>query len=246
MIALPQPRTLALEVVAVDDISPSFRRIDLSGPDLVGFAHAPGQDLMLVLPGKGAAGVSRRYSIRRADATTGLVELNVVRHGDGPAARWARATQPGERLPEVVGPRGKISLAPGAEWHLFLGDETYVPATLAMLEALPAGSQGVAALEVAGPEDEQQLNSAGEATVAWLHRGGAERGDPERLVRWLSDQRPPPGPGHVYIAGEVRVALALRDLALAQGYDREQLSTKGYWIRGRANADRGEPDTPAD
>jgi NADPH-dependent ferric siderophore reductase len=54
----------------------------------------------------------------------------------------------------------------------------------------------------------------------------------------------PPGRGHVYIAAEVKVALAIRDELLTHGYTRDQVSAKGYWSRGRPNANRGEPDEP--
>ncbi|MGH7610510.1 MAG: siderophore-interacting protein [Candidatus Dormibacteria bacterium] len=243
MISLPQPQTLqGLRVRSVTDLSPSLRRVELSGEALVGMAWAPGQDLMLRLPRRDGSVVSRRYTIRRADGHEGFVELNVVLHGDGPAARWAQAVQAGQGLDDVVGPRGKISLHPDQDWHLFLGDDTYLPATLAMLEALPQGAQGLAALEVGAPEDEQPLRSEAEATITWLHRGSDSPGDPGRLLRWLEGARLPPGAGHVYVAGEVRLALAIRDRLLTLGLKRERVSAKGYWIKGRANADRGEPD----
>ncbi|MFZ0995759.1 MAG: siderophore-interacting protein [Candidatus Dormiibacterota bacterium] len=226
------------------ELGPSLREIRLRGEALRGFRHAPGQDLMLRLPLDASSTVGRRYSIRRADPGAGTVDLNVVMHGDGPAARWAAAAQPGQQLPEVVGPRGKITWAPAASWHLFLGDETYIPATFAMLAALPPGVSARAILEVAGPGDELPFDSPADAEVKWLHREAGSPGDPTRLQDEVRRWSIPPGPGHVYIAAEVRVALGLRDHLLARGLSREQVSAKGYWSRGRANASRGEPDEP--
>jgi NADPH-dependent ferric siderophore reductase len=241
---LPPPQTMALEVAEVHDLSPSLREIRLRGPGLRGFHHAPGQDLMLRLPLDSSSMVNRRYSIRRADPSAGHADLNVVLHGDGPAARWAAAAHPGQQLSEVVGPRGKITWDPAAAWHLFLGDETYIPATFAMLAALPPGVVARAVLEVTGPDDELPFDSLADADVRWLHRGDGSPGDPARLQEVLGAWSIPPGPGHIYIAAEVRVALSLRDQLLAQGLSREQVSAKGYWSRGRANASRGEPDEP--
>jgi len=235
---------MALEVAEVTDLSPSLREIRLKGPGLEGFHHAPGQDLMISLPLDSSSMVNRRYSIRRADPSSGHVDLNVVLHGDGPAARWAATARPGQQLPQVVGPRGKITWDPAAAWHLFLGDETYIPATCAMLAALPPRVVALAVLEVTGPDDELPFDSMADADVRWLHRGGGGPGDPARLGQALGEWSIPPGPGHIYIAAEVRVALSLRDQLLARGLSRDQISAKGYWSRGRANASRGEPDEP--
>jgi NADPH-dependent ferric siderophore reductase len=235
---------MTLEVAELHDLGPSLREIRLRGEALRGFQHAPGQDLMLRLPLDANSMVNRRYSIRRADPRAGTADLNVVMHGDGPAARWAAGAQPGQQLPEVVGPRGKITLDPAATWHLFLGDETYIPATFAMLAALPSGVVARAVLEVTGPGDELAFDSQADVEVDWLHREQGSPGDPTRLQDELRDWSIPPGPGHVYIAAEVRVALSLRDHLLTQGLSREQISAKGYWSRGRANASRGEPDDP--
>lgn len=241
---LPQPQTMALTVDEVIDLGPSLRQIRLGGDALLGFRFAPGQDLMLRLPLPAGELVSRRYTIRRADPAAGLADLNVVMHGDGPAAQWANAALPGQQLDEVVGPRGKITLEGGAAWHLFLGDETYIPGTLAMLEALPRPALARAILEVSGVADQQAVAGRPDGEMSWLHRGRASPGEPGRLLDALRAWQPPPGRGHVYIAAEVRVALALRDELLAQGYSRDQVSAKGYWSRGRANASRGEPDEP--
>lgn len=236
---------MSLTVLEVVDLGPSLRQIRLAGDALRGFQFAPGQDLMLRFPLERGEPVSRRYTIRRADPVTGTADLNVVMHGDGPAARWATGVRPGQELTEVVGPRGKITLAPGAEWHLFLGDDTYIPGTLAMLEALPLGKQARAILEVSSASDEQPVSSHGEVDLTWLRRGGSEAGDPGRLLEEIREWQVPSGAGHVYIAAEVTVALSLRDELLRRGLSRNQVSAKGYWSRGRANASRGEPDEPA-
>ena len=75
-------------------------------------------------------------SPRSQVAIQSLARLGPERHRSGPPSLPDHAD--GLQLEvDVVGARGKISLV-AAPWHLFAGDETYIPATFAMLEALPA------------------------------------------------------------------------------------------------------------
>jgi NADPH-dependent ferric siderophore reductase len=195
---------------------------------------------MLVLSA-GERPLSRRYTIRSFDPASRILELNVVAHGvHGPGAQWAASTQPGERI-NGVGPRGKIFVNPSADWHLFLGDESAAAASLAMLEALPAGSRGFACIEVATPSD--NLAVASDHDVKWLHRGPETPAwASDRLVKAMQEFELPPGRGHVYFAGEVKVVAAIQRAALARGLAPEQLSPKAYWGRGKANANNGEPE----
>jgi NADPH-dependent ferric siderophore reductase len=239
-------RTWSLQVASVTDITPRMRRIDLTGPELDALEHQPGQDVMLIFPQDGGRPLHRRYTIRRLDRSPlPLLELNVVLHGDGPAARWARAAGPGDRI-DVAGPRGKITLAPGADWHLFAGDETGVPAALAMMSALSPGVPASALFEVDGAEDEQPLGeAAGPArTAIWLPREPAPPAG-GGLLAAVAGAELRPGRGHAYLAGEVGLVASLQRCLLDRGLDPGQISAKGYWNRSRANAAHGEPERRA-
>jgi len=235
---IPGVQPLDLEVVEVSELGARMRRILLASGGLRDFAYRAGQDVMLVLGGTPDRPLSRRYSIRRLDPQNGTVELNIVTHGvHGPGAAWAASVQVGDRV-DGVGPRGKVFIDPEADWHLFLGDESAAPATLNMLEALPPSASGVAYLEVASTADE--LPAAHE--VRWLHRGEVPAISSTQLAEALASVALPSGRGHVYIAGEVQVVAGLQRAALARGLAPEQIFAKAYWGRGKANADRGEPD----
>ncbi len=172
---------LTLEVVELSMITPRMRRIRLGGSALRGFDYRPGQDVMVWVPADEGRMLYRRYTIWRVHRETGVLDLDIFVHGKGgPGERWAQTVRPGDEV-EVVGPRGKISLV-DAPWHLFVGDETYIPATFAMLEALPAGTVAWAFLEVAGPEEEQSLTASADVRLTWIHRGAASAGDPAGLV----------------------------------------------------------------
>jgi NADPH-dependent ferric siderophore reductase len=243
LLTIPGVVPLELEVTESTDLGPRMRRICLGGRGLDDFSCQPGQDVMLVLGG-GERPLSRRYSIRRFDPAAKTLELNVVAHGvHGPGAHWASSAQPGDRV-NGVGPRGKIFLDPAADWHLFIGDETAAPASLSMLEALPPDMPGLAFLEVPTAEDELAMDANGSSAhhVTWLHRGDTPAIASERMVEAINSAELPPGRGHVYIAGEVQVVMAVNRAALARGLAPDQLSPKPYWGRGKSNANNGEPE----
>src|SRR5262249_33106191 len=158
---------MQLEVVDSTALSPGMQRLVLTAPELAGLQYQPGQDMMLMVAVDGDRPVRRRYTIRALDHARRLLTLDVVRHGDGPGGRWVSAARPGDKI-EGIGPRGKIFLDPEADWHLFLGDDSALPAYLAMAGAVPAGARALLILEVPGPDTEQDVPAGAEVT--WLHR----------------------------------------------------------------------------
>jgi NADPH-dependent ferric siderophore reductase len=238
--SLAEARRLSFEVVQADRISPSFMGITLAAPELNGFSYLPGQDVMLLVGVDGARPIRRRYTIRSLDPAGLRLELQVVLHGDGPGERWVGAAARGDTI-EGIGPRGKISTKPGADWHLFIGDESAMPAIMAMTESLPGDADATMLIELPWPDDEQELLAPARTRISWLHRLGGAAGDPDRLVAEATDVEIPPGRGHAYLLGEARVVSALRDVLSARGLADDQMSPKAYWGRGRANAGHGEP-----
>lgn len=214
-------------------------RLLLAGAELRGLAAAPGQDLMVDLGGPQGSQLRRRYSIRRLNRDEGAVEITVVRHGDGPGRRWAEGASPGGEAPAVTAPRGKITVAPAAAWHLFAGDETALAAHFNMAESL-SGRRPVAMVFEVADEGEEWAPPPG-AEALWIHRRGRPPGEAGGLLEALGSLRLPGGPGHAYLAGEARVVLRLRDLLLGRGLERSQLSVKAYWRSDRPNEERGEP-----
>jgi NADPH-dependent ferric siderophore reductase len=184
--------------------------------------------------------VRRRYTIRSLDRADQLLTLNIVRHDDGPGERWVQKVKPGDRI-EGIGPRGKITTRPDADWHLLMGDESAMPAILAMTESLPGDAQATLVIEVPVPEDEQELLAPARTRLSWLHRLGRPAGDPDGLAAEAADIELPAGHGHAYLFGEAAVVLKLREILASRGLGQEQMSPKAYWGRGRGNAGHGEP-----
>ena len=235
----------SLTVDGVDAITDDYRRVTFGGPGLEKLVYLPGQDLMLRVPSQQDAVVNRRYTIRRRDPATAGIVVDMVVHGDGPGARWAAAAAPGDTL-DAIGPRGQTLVHEAADWHLFVGDETALPGMAAMAEALAPQVPGLMIVELPkraeGHDPEVQPDQ--DVRVTWIERGDAEPGDADRLVAAVEGVALPPGRGHAYVAGEMKVVRAVAAALAARGLERDQISTKSYWRRGEANAPHGEPLDP--
>ncbi len=238
----PELRKLSLTVAEATELTPRIRRLRLTGPDLAQFSYAPGQDLMVLVDTSGGRMIRRRYTIRSFDPAALLLDLHAVVHTNGPGARWVRGLRPGDPV-EAIGPRGKITLAKDAAWHLFIGDEVAVPGMMAMIEALPPGARAIAIAEVADAAEELPVPSpAGvELRWSWLHRDGRAPNDASALLAEVQAGDWSAEGGHAYVAGEVSVVAALRAALLERGFTPESVDAKAYWGRGRPNASHGEP-----
>lgn len=221
----------ALEVVASSDITPTMRRIELHSPGLAELRYRAGQDLMLRVPTDAGSVTNRRYTIRSLDREREVVTCDVLLHGNGPGAQWAAAARPSDHI-DAIGPRGKIWAA-DADAHWFFGDESAVPATLAMIEALPAEVSALATLDVASPRDQQPFLHEPRASVEmrWLPRGASP----------LDGLVVPSGSLQAYVNGEAHDVRELGRALVDLGLRSEQVATKSYWSRGRSNAEHGEP-----
>jgi NADPH-dependent ferric siderophore reductase len=235
----------SLTVSAVASITSDYRRVTFEGPGLDQLHFRAGQDLMLRIPGPDHGTTNRRYTIRGADPRASTVTIDMVVHGDGPGARWAGGAAPGQRI-DAIGPRGKIWLDDSAEWHLFVGDETGLPGMSIMAETLPAGVPAVMVIELPRhvEEHDPELAADQDVTVTWIERGDDEAGEPARLVAAVEQIALPPGRGHAYVAGEMRVVRAVAGALNARGLDAAAVAAKAYWRRDSANAPHGEPVDP--
>ena len=77
-------------------------------------------------PGPDAQGSAGRRSDRepslhhpeiRSGAQTVTIDVSV--HGAGPGTDWISEARMGDRI-DAIGPRGKITVRPDADWHLFV------------------------------------------------------------------------------------------------------------------------------
>jgi NADPH-dependent ferric siderophore reductase len=190
----------------------------------------------------------RTYTVRQVRRAAREVDVDMVCHGtdSGPAARWAATARPGTRL-GLIGPdagypgeHGGVEFRPpiatGAV--LLAGDETAVPAVMAILERMPRTLAGEALLEVPHPADALTAAAPPPVRVSWLPRSGAPPGS--RLapaVTAAAGRMPEPGL-YAWLAGEAGVVRALRrHLVTDRGLDRGSVTFMGYWRRGHAEGE---------
>jgi NADPH-dependent ferric siderophore reductase len=144
--------------------------------------------------------------------------------------------QPGETL-EFVGPSGRYRPDPHADWHLFAGDETALPAIQAYVEMLPADACAFLYVEVPDASEQQPIPGSARPTVHWLHRGDRAAGASTVLEDSMRAVRLPPGQGRIWIAGHTPTVRRIRTHLLDQrGVDRRALYVKGFWDRQEAKS----------
>lgn len=176
---------------------------------------------------------TRTYTIRWFDPTAQELAIDFVYHGDvGIAGPWAAGLKPGDDV-MFAGPSGAYAPSPEADWHLFAGDESALPAIGAGLAAVPAGKPVRAFIEVENEKEEQPLDCPGSAEITWLHRN-SPAGTSDILVRAVTAAEFLPGSVHAFVHGEATTIRALRRHLLAErGIAREALSLSGYWRLGK-------------
>ncbi len=170
----PARRTREATVVRTERRTPALVRVVLTGPDLVGLPIGEHTDhyVKLVFSEGGAdeRPLQRAYTVRAYDAPRAELTLDVVVHGDqGVAGPWAAAARPGDRV-RLLGPGGDHAPSAEVRTHLYVGDESALPAIAVALERLPAGHRAVVVAEVEDPAEEAALPSAAEVDVRWVHR----------------------------------------------------------------------------
>ncbi|MGA5204386.1 siderophore-interacting protein [Streptomyces variegatus] len=246
-----QPRRIhSALVVRTERLTPHMQRVVLGGEGLADFAAGTCTDhyVKLLFPPVGVTypepfdlqrvrdelpreqwPVTRTYTVRQWDAEHRELTLDFVIHGDeGLAGPWAVQVRPGETV-RFMGPGGAYAPDPAADWHLLVGDESALPAIACALEALPRGVRAYAFVEIAGPEEEQKIDS--DVEVVWLHRGARPHG--EALVEAVRNLEFPEGRVHAFVHGEAHFVKQLRQLLRVERHvPREDLSISGYWRRG--------------
>lgn len=246
--------TTTLTVTSVDFVTPALKRIWFSADDLSAFEESRFTDryLKLVFARAGVEypipldmralrtsipaedmPVVRTYTALFPDVERRTLAIDFVIHGDeGVAGPWAASAKPGDVL-LANGPGGAYSPDPAADWHLFVGDESAVPAIHAALAELPPDSTARVILHLGRPGEEPDLPLPQNGEITFVYRdGGDGAGDLLAAVKalpWL------PGDVHAFVHGEAQEVMhgirphLLNDRAVP----RARASISGYWRRGR-------------
>jgi NADPH-dependent ferric siderophore reductase len=233
---------LVCEVVTSRALSSSVHEIVLGG-SAAALAGVAGNDVMIRLSDGAGSFVRRRYSVRDVDAERDHFTLWVTTAHQGPGSSWVRNAAPGDQV-DVVGPRGKIPLHPGADWHLFVGDVTGLGAFYRMAQSIEVPGRAIFIVETNESDDAltAQFDEGLGVTGIFVDRDGRAGNDATGLLRGLAAFALPPDLGHAYLFGEFAVTKVLRDALLDRGLEDTNISRKAFWRAGQANGERGEPD----
>lgn len=242
----PRP-SIELEVVATERLSAHLVRVTFGGAGFAGFENRPETDkyvkLMFTTPAPESAPVTRTYTVRGVDAVAGTLDIDFVVHGDdGLAGPWAAKAQAGDRL-QLMGPGGGYSPDLAADWHLFAGDLSAVPAIAAALESLPADAVGRAFIEVESDDAILPLRAPAGVEVEWIVDPTHDADALAAVVRQCDWHA---GEVQAFAHGERESMKALRRVLFDErGLDRSRVSLSGYWARGRTEdrfqAEKREP-----
>ncbi len=210
------PNFQILTVTGCMDVTPHMRRITFRCENAARFARLDALHLNLLIqqpglaepqwPFVGTSGIIewkrpdlkpslRKYTVRSVDLATGQLDIDFVLHADaGPGSSFAETVSIGTDV-GVLGPGGG-GLA-DADWYLFAGDETALPAIARMLENLPADAAGITYLEVSGTAEIQNLHKPAAVDIHWLIRNGEKFG--ALLVEAVSATPQPQGDQNIYL-----------------------------------------------
>jgi NADPH-dependent ferric siderophore reductase len=231
-----EPKRRLLKVESVYRLTPNMVRVVFTGEDLADFASLAFDDhVKLFVPSCSGSTEAREYTPRRFDRQARSLSLDFAIHDAGPATAWALAARPGDTV-EIGGPKSsKVIAADEVTRWLLIGDETALPAIGRLIEELGSGTTVTCVVAVTGPDEHQDFVTDASLTALWTHRPAGDAADPTALLSVVRTLPVEPRT-FIWIAGEARVARALRDHFAERGHPAGWMKAGGYWIRGRADA----------
>lgn len=259
-----------LTVRDVVDVTPRMRRITVSGPQLREFSSAnfsfpafistgfddhvkiilsTDGDIETALPIQRAHSIDwreaphrqmRDYTPRRFDAEAGELDLDFVRHGDGPAALWAEAATPGTEL-HILGPKSSLVIPDDVDWLILAGDETALPAIGRYLDERTDHRPVQVVVEICDNTARQTLPLRDGDTLQWIQ---TPEDVPSQLARVVRELNWWEGTAYVWAAAESSSLLPLRRWAARErGLAKTHINVTGYWHQETARRAGSGADT---
>lgn len=173
--------------------------------------------------------VTRSYTIRSHNTSTRELAIDFFVHGtDGVAGAWAAGAKPGDPL-VLSKPKGNFHPDPGAGQHLYVGDESAIPAIAATVEMLPRTAIGQVFLEVEGEEDHQEIDLPPRMLLHWIHRGDEPSATSTALSNALRDLPAVHGQVEILALGERSATQDIRRLLSHWDLDQRRIHVSSYW-----------------
>lgn len=230
-----ETRRRALKVARLERLGSNILRVVARGDELVGFTSLGFDDhVKLFFEGRSADGrpPMRDFTPRHYDAAAGELWIDFFLHDDGPAGSWAAQAGVGQTL-NVGGPRGS-SVIPldGIATHLFIGDETALPAIGRRLEELRAGTRAICVIETMDGVAGYPLASKADLKVVWVRRDPQAKDSAAALIAALDTLQLPAADCFAWAALEMQGARAMRAYLVGKrGFDTHWVKAAAYWQR---------------
>lgn len=178
--------------------------------------------------------VSRSYTIRSHDPAAREIAIDFFVHGtDGVGGSWAAGAKSGDLL-VLSKSKGKFRPDAGAEQHLYVGDESAIPAIAAALEMLPRNAVGQVILEVDSAQDEFEIDRPAGMALHWVHRSGEPSATSTMLANALRDLPAAHGQVEILALGERSATQEIRRLLSHWDLDQRRITTSNYWTPRKA------------
>jgi ATP-binding cassette subfamily B protein IrtA len=227
------PDEWLLTVLAVEEVTPHYRRITVHAPGMFdGTPYGAGSYLRLWIPDPNDPGteVHRAYTMAQVDETAEQIVLEFVLHDpSGPACRWAAAAQIGD---QIAATRGRaphfVQPTPAPAGYLLVADAAGLPAVNAILGEIPDDAPVDVYLEY-GHDDDLDLpvvQTSG-LSLQWV----PSTGEPGELLRAIEVKDY--SAWFAWIIAESTETKIIRDQLKARGLPRIHLKAHGYWKRDR-------------
>ncbi|MFV0633821.1 siderophore-interacting protein [Demequina sp.] len=225
-----------VHVTASEQLSPHLRRVTLGGdalrtwettgkPDEFVHVHIPGEN-----PAEGWEDdhdIARHYTIRRWNPEVPSLEIDVVTHGHGRGASWARDAKVGD-VCAVSTAHGYYGTPEGSTHRLLVADATGLPAVARILEEASPEETFDVLIELISTDDEIALPSPATVNVEWRVSGNG-RG-PSALVSCMRSMPVPSHDTYVWVAGESAESRRARTFIRSEWTRHHSLyRIVGYW-----------------
>jgi NADPH-dependent ferric siderophore reductase len=151
------------------------------------------------------------YTVRRFDAVSRELDIDLVVHEGGQASDWAMTASVGERI-VINNPRGLYVPPTDLRWQLLIADATGLPAVARILEQTPAGIFSDIFVELAEEAHVQALPDHPGARVTWLTGSGNGIAD-SKIGGLLANAPGAQDGGYLWVAGEKSAVRELREQA---------------------------------
>ena len=241
-----RPQMRQVSVQSIEQVTPRMRRIILGGESLQGFpiprpgAHIKlffGENLGDSKDPKKMRSHMRTYTPRQFNPDINELTIEFVLHGTGLASTWAAQAQVGDDL-IIAGPGGGMDIPETSDTMVMLVDESALPATGMVLEALPSNCTPIVIAEVENAHEQRSLSSQLEVRPIWLNRQEEEASPGLLLEQYLPKLKTMAETSDNifwWIACEANAMRHIRSQLLQWGIPKEQLVSRGYWKAGASN-----------